>query len=265
MNRREFVTSSVCACLATTVARVGAAFGAEGGPITVGGKQYASRKAFVETGRRCGTPLPSLYDIRRTQRVRSALRSNHVEFNTNTIIPVHFHVIHDGVTGNLPDRQLKAQVDFLNKVYAPVLLQFQIADVGRHQNEEWYHVAGFEADWRDAVTLMEMMPKPDPRQAEILPVVRYAASRKAAKNADYWDHATLLELAVLARDVDDADERLGDALMVARASWELETTAPNLRLIREMRESRGEDAAWIKPLEETLKERGARLEAAKGT
>jgi hypothetical protein len=29
-----------------------------------------------------------------------------------------------------------------------------------------------------------------------------------------------------------------------------------------MRESRGEDAAWIKPLEET--ERGARLEAAKG-
>src|ERR1700674_153992 len=110
------------------------------------------------------------------------------------------------------------------------------------------YLAGFEADWRDAypginaVTLMEMMPKPDPRQAEILPVVRYAASRKAAKNADYWDHATLLELAVLARDVDDANERLGDALMVARASWELETTARNLRLIREMRESRGEDA-----------------------
>jgi hypothetical protein len=43
-------------------------------------------------------------------------------------------------TGNLPDGQLKAQVDLLNKVYAPVLLQFQIADVGRHQNEEWYHV-----------------------------------------------------------------------------------------------------------------------------
>ena len=68
------------------------------------------------------------------------------------------------------------------------------------------YLAGFEADWRDAypginaVTLMEMMPKPDPRQAEILPVVRYSAARKAAKNPDYWDHATLLELAVLARD-----------------------------------------------------------------
>lgn len=133
------------------------------------------------------------------------------------------------------------------------------------------YLAGFEADWRDsypginAVTLMEMMPKPDPRQAEILPVVRYSAARKAAKTPDYWDHATLLELAVLARDIDDANERIGDALMVARASWELETTARNLRLIRAMRESRGEDAAWIGQLETTLKERGARLEGAKTT
>jgi tetratricopeptide (TPR) repeat protein len=131
------------------------------------------------------------------------------------------------------------------------------------------YLAGFEADWRDAypginaVTLMEMLPKPDPRQAVILPVVRYSASRKAAKAADYWDHATLLELAVLARDSGDAQERLGDALAVARAGWELETTARNLSLIREMREGRGEDAAWIKRLEDMLKERAGRLDAAK--
>jgi len=128
------------------------------------------------------------------------------------------------------------------------------------------YLAGFEADWRDAypginaVTLMEMMPKADPRQAEILPVVRYSAARKAAKNADYWDHATLLELAVLAHDADDANDRLGDALAVARASWELQTTARNLGLIRAVRESRGEDVAWIKKIEDTLIERGRRLE-----
>ena len=131
------------------------------------------------------------------------------------------------------------------------------------------YLAGFEADWRDAypginaVTLMEMMPKPDPRQAEILPVVRYSAARKAARNPDYWDHATLLELAVLARDADDATEKLGEALAVARAAWELESTARNLGLIREMREGRGEDAGWIKRLEDTLKERAKRLEAPK--
>ena len=132
------------------------------------------------------------------------------------------------------------------------------------------YLAGFEADWRDAypginaVTLMEMMEKPDPRQAEILPVVRYSAARKAAKTPDYWDHATLLELAVLARDTDDAADRLGDALAVARAGWELETTTRNLSLIREMRAGRGENAAWIEQIEAALKERAARLAPDKG-
>ena len=131
------------------------------------------------------------------------------------------------------------------------------------------YLAGFEAAWRDAypginaVTLMEMMPKPDPRQADILPVVRYSASRKAAKTPDYWDHATLLELAVLARDEDDADDRLGEALAVARAAWELENTARNLSLVRAMREGRGEQAVWIKQIEDMLKERANRLAGGK--
>lgn len=127
------------------------------------------------------------------------------------------------------------------------------------------YLAGFEADWRDAypgsnaVTLMEMMDKPDPRQAEILPVVRYSTSRKAARNPDYWDHATLLELAVLARDEEDAGERLGDALAVARAGWELETTARNLSLISSRRETRGEETGWIKQIEDTLKNRARNI------
>ena len=131
------------------------------------------------------------------------------------------------------------------------------------------YLAGFEADWRDAypgvnaVTLMEMMAKPDPRQAEILPVVRYSAARKAARNADYWDHATLMELAVLARDIDDANDKLGDALAIARMPWELETTARNLGLIRKMREERGEEAAWIGKLQDTLTERAQRMQSAK--
>lgn len=131
------------------------------------------------------------------------------------------------------------------------------------------YLAGFEADWRDAypgvnaVTLMEMLPNPDPRQSEILPVVRYSAARKAARAADYWDHATLLELAVLARDLNDAHDRLSEALAVARAPWELETTARNLSLIRDMRASRGEDGTWIKQIEDMLLDRARRLVASK--
>ena len=48
------------------------------------------------------------------------------------------------------------------------------------------YLSGFEADWRDAypginaVTLMELRDPPDPRRLEILPVVRYAVTRRIA-------------------------------------------------------------------------------------
>jgi len=134
MNRREFMTCAVCAGLASTVASGGAFAADNDAPIKVGGTEYANRKAFVSSGRRCGTPLPTLYDIRRTQRVRSALRSNNIEFNAKTVIPVHYHIIHDGAAGNLPDRQLEAQIALLNQVYAPTLLEFQMAGVVRTAN-----------------------------------------------------------------------------------------------------------------------------------
>jgi tetratricopeptide (TPR) repeat protein len=121
------------------------------------------------------------------------------------------------------------------------------------------YMAGFEADWRDAypginaVTLMEMDSPVDPRQAELLPVVRYAVKRRlASKTPDYWDHATQLELSVLAGDEQAAEEALGDALAAVREKWEPETTARNLRLIRQAREGRGMDVGWIRALEKQL-------------
>jgi tetratricopeptide (TPR) repeat protein len=123
------------------------------------------------------------------------------------------------------------------------------------------YLCGFETDWRDAypgvnaVTLMELADPPDPRRDELLPVVSYAVKRRiAAGEPDYWDHATLLELAVLARDRDAAAEALGDALAAVRETWEPETTLRNLRLIREAREARGEDEGWLGEVEEALAE-----------
>ncbi len=110
---------------------------------------------------------------------------------------------------------------------------------------------------------MEMMAKPDPRQAEILPVVRYSASRKAARAPDYWDHATLLELAVLARDEDDAEEKLGEALALGACLMGARDDGAQSRLIREMREGRGEDTAWIKRIEDTLNARAKSFEPPK--
>lgn len=125
------------------------------------------------------------------------------------------------------------------------------------------YLKGFEADWRDAypgvnaVTLMELAEPKDPRQADLLPVVAYAVSRRiAGGQPDYWDHATQLELAVLARDQRAAVSAVGRALARVREKWEPETTARNLRLIREARERRGESLPWARSIEDALASRG---------
>ena len=126
------------------------------------------------------------------------------------------------------------------------------------------YLQGFEADWRDAypginaVTLMELKNPPDPRRLDLLPVVSYAVRRRLANGTpDYWDHATLLELAVLQQDEAAAMEAAGNALAAVREKWEPETTARNLALIREARASRGDQVAWAAAIEEALVKRAA--------
>jgi hypothetical protein len=111
----------------------------------------------------------------------------------------------------------------------------------------------------NAVTLMELRDPPDGRRSELLPVVRYAVKRKMALGKpDYWDYATLVELAVLEGNERDAKEALVKALSEIREKWEAETTVNNLRLIRECRERRGPVASWYKDIEDALAKTGSR-------
>lgn len=126
------------------------------------------------------------------------------------------------------------------------------------------YLEGFEADWRDAypginaVTLMEQKDPPDARQATLLPVVAYAVERRfATGRPDYWDCATRLELAVLARDRVGAEAALAEALAQVREAWEPETTALNIGLILSVRANRGEQTDWMCRIVATL-EKAAR-------
>lgn len=86
-------------------------------------------------------------------------------------------------------------------------------------------------------------------------MVAYAVNRRiAGGEPDYWDHATRLELAVLADDPDGAAEALSNALAAVREVWEPETTLRNLRLIHEARSRRGEEAGWLDEVENALEE-----------
>jgi tetratricopeptide (TPR) repeat protein len=127
------------------------------------------------------------------------------------------------------------------------------------------YVRGFEADPRDAypgvnaVTLLDI--KGDPaslkRKRELLPVVRYAAAKRVrGGKPDYWDHATLLELAVLEGDEESASAHLDDALAMPREPFYASTTANNLSMIQEARKARGVDEGWLSEIIETLRTAG---------
>ena len=97
------------------------------------------------------------------------------------------------------------------------------------------YLRGFEADWRDAfpginaVQLIREQDRADVRLAKLVPVVGYAVERKVASGrADYWDHATLLELAIIEGDEVAARAALRNALASPTEPWMIETTVQTL-------------------------------------
>jgi hypothetical protein len=139
--------------------------------------------------------------------------------------------------------------------------EFHVSDAYLDQAIDAY-LNGFETDWRDtypginAVTLMEIKKDPDPRRIDLIPVVKYSVQRKIAKgNPDYWDYATLLELAILAKDKEASFNFLAKALTHLREGWEGETTLRNLSIIREAREKRNEVLPWTKKIEESIQKK----------
>lgn len=124
------------------------------------------------------------------------------------------------------------------------------------------YLEGFEADWRDAfpgintVMLMEMRNPPDERRHKLVPLVRYAVERRVASGQpDYWDFATLIELAILSNDQIGAHEALSKAVDAAREVWEPESTLATLRRLVAARQARGEDATWLDTILKGLQQR----------
>jgi hypothetical protein len=123
------------------------------------------------------------------------------------------------------------------------------------------YVAGFEADWRDiypginAVTLLDVQGgrAATAQKQRLLPVVRFAVEQRLRReDADYWDHATLLEVRVLEKDDDGAVDALDAALSAITERWQLTSTADNLRIIEQARRARGEEVVLLNHLISSL-------------
>lgn len=112
------------------------------------------------------------------------------------------------------------------------------------------YLKGFEADWRDAypginaLTLLELKGNKE-KISKLAPVVEYAVNRKLdTRKPDYWDYATLLEIAVIADDVEKAKAQLRKALTCTiEGDWMFATTIKNTDLIKTYRNARGEDVS----------------------
>jgi hypothetical protein len=126
------------------------------------------------------------------------------------------------------------------------------------------YLKGFEADWRDAypgvnaVMLIALTDPEDTRIAKLAPVVRYAVERKIERGSgDYWDYATLIELAAIAGNIGEAEKCLPKAAANLRESWEAATTARNLSLIRDAWQDAGKDVTRLNAIIAMLDTRGA--------
>jgi hypothetical protein len=154
-----------------------------------------------------------------------------------------------GILGRIHKDQWQDAVDQGRDDMAGVLLHKAIAT----------YLAGFAADWRDhypginAVQLIHLSDSADPRIAELLPVVRYAARQKALRHqADYWDHATLLELAVLDEDADAAWVALTHAVYARPLPWQARSTFETLGRLRRARERTRPTPEWMHKIEAAL-------------
>jgi tetratricopeptide (TPR) repeat protein len=128
------------------------------------------------------------------------------------------------------------------------------------------YVQGFESDSRDAypginaVTLLDIRGDEESLRMknELVPVVRFAvAQRLKGAKPIYWDYATLLELALLEDNEKDSEKWLSDSLAAVREPWEPQTTANNLKLIRDARRERDLTQGWLDRAIEALERSGA--------
>jgi hypothetical protein len=129
------------------------------------------------------------------------------------------------------------------------------------------YLAGFAADSRDhypginAVQLMHLRDPTDTRIAELLPVVRYSARQKALRHqADYWDNATLLELAMIDGNADDAWTAVTHAILARPVPWQARSTLDTLVRLRQARRDAGDPVPdWVTAIEHELERAEAGL------
>jgi tetratricopeptide (TPR) repeat protein len=130
------------------------------------------------------------------------------------------------------------------------------------------YTKGFEADPRDyypGVNAINLLIQKGDEQAlkeveRLVPLVSFAVARRGgASSSDYWDLATVLELACIGEDWVMASRVLPKAILAATASFQTATTIGNLRLLKQARERTGREVAELEGILNELSARDVEL------
>ena len=129
------------------------------------------------------------------------------------------------------------------------------------------YTKGFEADPRDyypgvnAINLLIQKGAEALKEVErLLPLVNFAVARRGgASSSDYWDLATVLELACIGDDWMTANRVLPKAILAATHSFKTATTIGNLRLLKQARERAGREVTELDGILKELSDRDLEL------
>jgi len=97
--------------------------------------------------RTCGTPNPTQAEIDQVNQrlaANGSLRSRLPAIGDPITVPVYWHIIHDGSTGNLPQSMIDASIDVLNDAYggltggAATDFQFVLVGTDSTDSASWY-------------------------------------------------------------------------------------------------------------------------------
>ena len=116
------------------------------------------------------------------------------------------------------------------------------------------YTKSFEADPRDyypGVNAINLLVQKGDAEAlkeveRLLPLVSFAVARRGGTSStDYWDLATVLELACIGEDWATANRVLPKAFLAAAYSFQTATTLGNLRLLKQARQRAGREVAEL--------------------
>ena len=136
------------------------------------------------------------------------------------------------------------------------------------------YTKGFEADPRDyypGVNAINLLTQKDDTEAlkevvRLLPLVSFAVERRGgASSGNYWDLATVLELACIGDDWPTANRVLPKVILAATNSFETATTLGNLRLLKKALERTAREVAKLDGILDELSVRDIELRGGEKT